>query len=68
MRARRLPFRQFYLELASDLKIEAVPPTMHESAAMMMREDTVLLQLLLFTYNKHEAYFSKPHLIECRMN
>ena len=28
--ARQLPFRQFCLELANDLKIEVVPPTMHE--------------------------------------
>jgi hypothetical protein len=33
MRARPLPFRQFRLELVNDLKIEVVPPTMHESGS-----------------------------------
>jgi hypothetical protein len=67
MRARQLPFRQFCLELANNLKIEVIPPTMHESG----RDDVERghsCPSVAITYNKREAYFSKPHLIEWRMN
>jgi hypothetical protein len=67
MRARQLPFRQFCFELANDIKIEVVPPTMHESDC---NDDEIgrSTPSVAITYNKQEAYFSKPQLIERRMN
>jgi hypothetical protein len=72
MRARQLPFRQFCLELlVNDLKIEVVPPTMHESGSNddERQGHTSTPSVATITYNKREAYlFSIPHLIERRMN
>jgi len=72
-RARQLPFRQFCLELANDLKIEVLPPTMHESGSDDNDDNDDankghITASIAITYNKREAYFSKPHLIERRMN
>jgi hypothetical protein len=58
MRARQLPFRQVYLELANDLKIEVVPPAMHESDTDD-DESGHSTPSVAITYNKSEApYFS----------
>ena len=77
-RARQPPFRQFCLELANDLKIEVIPPSLYESCSdndddgQMMRrtEDggNNSSSSVVITYNKREAYFSKLPLIERRKN
>ncbi len=75
MHACQLTFRQFCLEVAHDLKIQVVPPTMHERGSDV--DDTRMwsstdgghrTSSVDITYNKREACFSKPHLIERRMN
>jgi SAP domain len=74
-RARQLSFRQFCRELANDLQLEVVPPSIHESGSD--DDDTGIMRStdrgdrtssVVITYNKREAYFTKPHLIERRMN
>ena len=72
-RARQLPFRQFCLELANDLKIEVLSPTMYESGSDDNDDNNDankghITASIAITYNKREAYFSKPHLIERRTN
>ena len=77
-RARQPPFRQFCVELANDLKIEVVPPSMYESCSdndgqMTIRRtddggDNTSSRVVRITYNKREAYFCKLPLIERRKN
>jgi hypothetical protein len=65
--ARQFPFRQFCLELANDLKIEVVPPTMHESGSDDHERGHSTPSIAIM-YNKREVHFSKPHQIEWRIN
>jgi len=78
-RARQPPFRQFCVELANDLNIEVVPPSMYESCSddddgQMMRrtedrgDNAASSGGVNISYNKREAYFSKLPLIERRKN
>ena len=77
-RARQPPFHQFCVELANDLKIEVVPPSMYESCSdndgqMTIRRtddgaDNTSSCVVGITYNKREAYFCKLPLIERRKN
>ena len=78
-RARQPPFRQFCVELANDLNIEVVPPSMYESCSnddngQMMRrtedggDNAASSGGVNISYNKREAYFSKLSLIERRKN
>jgi hypothetical protein len=53
--------------LPTILKIEVVPPTMHESGSDD-DESGHSTPSVAIPYNKREAYFSKPHLIQQRMN
>ena len=71
-RSRQLPFRQFCRDLANDLNIEVVPPSMYASSSS--DDDRVTSgddgddSLVCITYNKREAFFDKLPLIERRMN
>jgi hypothetical protein len=67
MCARQFPFRQFCLELANDLKIEVVPPTMHESGSDDHERGHSTPSIAIM-YNKREVHFSKPHQNEWRIN
>jgi hypothetical protein len=54
MRERQLPFRQFCLELANDLKMEVVPPTMQNSGSDDDDRGHSTPSVAI-TYNKREA-------------
>ena len=71
LRSRGLSFRQFCRELANDLNMEVVPPSMYESSCSVDDEDRVTSgedAVQCITYNKREAFFKKLPLIERRMN
>ena len=73
-RSRQLSFKQFCQELANDLNIEVVAPSMYASSSsssssndesrVMSEEDSLECN----PYNKREAFFNKVPLIEQRMN
>ena len=70
-RSRQLSFKQFCQELANDLNIEVVAPSMYASSSSSKDESRVMSEedsLECNPYNKREAFFNKVPLIEQRIN